>query len=243
MGAISASTSIPILKEFISDSNRDVRETCEIALAKIEWDHSEEGRAHRQREQAEAEEGTQCVYSPRAPYLRHKPHVVRDRTYTSIDPAPPTSDTISLGNKPAPTPNTETIQDLRSKLLDKKLPLFQRYRAMFGLRNIGTEEAVDALAAGFADDSALFKYGYSAHPSRKNELTDIHPCMIDTRSPSSLAKWSIHTPSLHFFASSRTRTNKTWSDTKRQKPSAGSQPLRCCPTSRSGRSAATRREW
>ena len=36
-------------------------------------------------------------------------------------------------------------------------PLFDRYRAMFGLRNIGNEAAVDALAAGFADDSALFK--------------------------------------------------------------------------------------
>ena len=30
---------------------------------------------------------------------------------------------------------------------------------MFALRNIGTPAAVDALAAGFSDDSALFKYG------------------------------------------------------------------------------------
>jgi deoxyhypusine monooxygenase len=29
---------------------------------------------------------------------------------------------------------------------------------MFALRNIGTPAAVDALAAGFSDDSALFKY-------------------------------------------------------------------------------------
>lgn len=29
---------------------------------------------------------------------------------------------------------------------------------MFALRNIGTDAAVDALAAGFSDDSALFKY-------------------------------------------------------------------------------------
>jgi hypothetical protein len=28
---------------------------------------------------------------------------------------------------------------------------------MFALRNIGTDEAVDALASGFTDDSALFK--------------------------------------------------------------------------------------
>jgi deoxyhypusine monooxygenase len=46
MGAISSKDSIPILREYLNDSNRSVRETCEIALAKIEWDHSEEG--HRQ---------------------------------------------------------------------------------------------------------------------------------------------------------------------------------------------------
>ena len=39
-----------------------------------------------------------------------------------------------------------------------KLPLFQRYRAMFSLRNMGTEEAVLALAHGFTDKSALFRH-------------------------------------------------------------------------------------
>ena len=41
--------------------------------------------------------------------------------------------------------------------MNTKLPLFVRYRAMFALRNIGTPPAVDALASGFSDDSALFK--------------------------------------------------------------------------------------
>ena len=41
--------------------------------------------------------------------------------------------------------------------MEKNLPLFERYRAMFALRNIGTPAAVDALATGFSDDSALFK--------------------------------------------------------------------------------------
>ena len=44
--------------------------------------------------------------------------------------------------------------------MDKTLPLFARYRAMFALRNVGTPEAVDALASGFADDSALFKCAF-----------------------------------------------------------------------------------
>ncbi|KAI0795368.1 ARM repeat-containing protein [Irpex lacteus] len=149
MGAISAASSIPVLRQYSTHPNRDVRETCEIALAKIEWDHSEEGRSHRQKEAEKAEEGIQ--------------------PYTSIDPAPPTSGL--LANKPAPiTISTKSISDLRAKLLDTKLPLFERYRAMFALRNIGTEEAVDALAAGFTDDSALFKheiafvFGQLLHP-------------------------------------------------------------------------------
>lgn len=32
---------------------------------------------------------------------------------------------------------------------------------MFSLRNIGTKDAVDALADGFTDDSALFKYAFA----------------------------------------------------------------------------------
>ena len=45
MGAISSAQSIPTLKEFLNDERREVRETCEIALAKVEWDNSEEGKA------------------------------------------------------------------------------------------------------------------------------------------------------------------------------------------------------
>lgn len=76
------------------------------------------------------------------------------RTYTSVDPAPPTS---SLLAGKSGTATVSSVEELRSKLLDTQLPLFERYRAMFALRNIGSPSAVDALAAGFSDDSALFK--------------------------------------------------------------------------------------
>ena len=46
MGAISDPSSVPILKEYLTDPERSVRETCEIAMAKIEWDNSEEGKKH-----------------------------------------------------------------------------------------------------------------------------------------------------------------------------------------------------
>ena len=35
-----------VLKRYLNDPERCVRETCEIALAKIEWDHSAEGEKH-----------------------------------------------------------------------------------------------------------------------------------------------------------------------------------------------------
>ncbi|KAF9468514.1 armadillo-type protein [Collybia nuda] len=134
MGAISASSSIPILKAYLKDPDRSVRETCEIAIAKIEWDNSEEGREH--------------LKAPKDSIAL---------LYTSIDPAPPTSKLLS--GVPKQDDLTESnIKDLQIKLLNTELPLFERYRAMFALRNIGTPAAVDALASGFSDDSALFKH-------------------------------------------------------------------------------------
>ena len=82
-----------------------------------------------------------------------------DRAYTSIDPAPPTSGLLK--GKLAPEDlSRDSIESLRATLTDPALPLFERYRAMFALRNIGTDEAVDALASGFSDDSPLFKFAF-----------------------------------------------------------------------------------
>lgn len=51
------------------------------------------------------------------------------------------------------------IPDLQSQLNDQSLPLFHRYRAMFRLRDLGTKEAVLALATGLNDpSSALFRH-------------------------------------------------------------------------------------
>ncbi|ESK95754.1 deoxyhypusine hydroxylase [Moniliophthora roreri MCA 2997] len=135
IGAISSLDSIPILKEFLSDPERAVRETCEIAIDRIQWEQSEEGKKH-------------------TDILKDEEHIP---LYTSIDPAPPTSKLLYGAPKPEDV-SQDSIDKLRLELLDTKKPLFERYRAMFALRNIGSPAAVDALAAGFADDSALFKH-------------------------------------------------------------------------------------
>lgn len=51
MGAISALSAVPVLREYLNDPERAVRETCELSIARIEWDQSEEGRRHRQSEE------------------------------------------------------------------------------------------------------------------------------------------------------------------------------------------------
>ena len=66
MGAISSKSALPVLREFVNDPERCVKETCEIAVAKIEWDHSEEGQRHHaslaQQEQQYVR--IHCTYSP-----------------------------------------------------------------------------------------------------------------------------------------------------------------------------------
>jgi deoxyhypusine monooxygenase len=66
--------------------------------------------------------------------------------YLSVDPTPAA---------PAATP----LPQLAATLLDEAAPIFQRYRAMFALRNRGGADAVGALAASFsAAASALLKH-------------------------------------------------------------------------------------
>eukprot|EP00884_Botryococcus_braunii_P002812 jgi/Botrbrau1/12531/Bobra.0169s0073.1 len=68
-----------------------------------------------------------------------------DSCYLSVDPTPPL---------PATTP----VADMRALLLDEQAPIFQRYRAMFGLRNVGSAEAARALGDAFGCESALLKH-------------------------------------------------------------------------------------
>ena len=63
LGAISAESALPILREYLNDEERAVRETCEIAIDKIIWDHSEEGKTyHAKLEKDKEEEVPMCVY-------------------------------------------------------------------------------------------------------------------------------------------------------------------------------------
>lgn len=139
LAAIGDVESLALLRKCRDDGQEEkvVRETCEISVARIEWENSEERKLEK----------------------------LRQSDFASIDPAPPME-------------TTATIDSLEKSLLDTAQPLFIRYRAMFGLRDLASPpslptavQAVLALAKGLADPSALFRheiafvFGQLSHPA------------------------------------------------------------------------------
>lgn len=64
--------------------------------------------------------------------------------YASVDPSPPAE--------------IKDIAKLTEILLNENENLFERYRAMFALRNIRTVESINALGKGLKCNSALFRH-------------------------------------------------------------------------------------
>ncbi|KAK5780910.1 deoxyhypusine monooxygenase PWA37_003569 [Arxiozyma heterogenica] len=141
LGALGDKDSVEDLQKCLqNDPHPAVIQTAELALARIQWEHSPA---------AETEKLQQSLYS-------------------STDPAPP----LSLEKD-------FTVEQLKNLLNDQNKPLFDRYRAMFRLRDIGTSEAVSALASGFNDPSALFKheiayvFGQMGNPAAVPRLVEV----------------------------------------------------------------------
>ena len=150
LGAIGDTNCLSMLRLHLNDESAPVvvRETCEIAIDRIEWAISD----------------------------MRKKEKLKTSDFASIDPAPPFAQDI----------NKLSIPDLQTKLLDRKLPLFERYRAMFALRDLASPpdlptavQAVIALSSGFTDASALFRheiafvFGQLSHPASIPSLVDV----------------------------------------------------------------------
>ncbi|MES2153930.1 MAG: HEAT repeat domain-containing protein [bacterium] len=75
---------------------------------------------------------------------------IADAGYTSVDPAPPLDGPYAA--------HRGKVAELRARLTDVHLPMFQRMRCVFTLRNLGGPDAVEALAACFDDPSALLRH-------------------------------------------------------------------------------------
>ncbi|GAA5951159.1 hypothetical protein JCM3765_002403 [Sporobolomyces pararoseus] len=135
MGAIGDLSALKVLEEHLNHPEAAIRETCEIAVDKIKFDNSEQGKLQ------------------------------ADNQYPCIDPAPAAAShsplveaAHSAALQSSSSSGSVSIPELEKTLLDDKLSLFERYRAMFALRNDGSREAVLSLAKGFNDKSALFRH-------------------------------------------------------------------------------------
>ena len=149
LGALGDQSSLELLRQRRDDPTEEevVRETCDIAVERIDWEHSDTRRLEK----------------------------LRQSDFASVDPAPPLSESTSH----------PSILELEQTLLDTSLPLFQRYRAMFALRDLASpphiptaKPAILALARGFSDPSALFRheiafvFGQLSHPASIPSLVE-----------------------------------------------------------------------
>jgi deoxyhypusine monooxygenase len=185
LGALGDVGSLELLRELrdMKDEVDVVRETCEIAVARIEWENSEERKLEKLKSRyvisSSSSSSTFSFYTlpanfKFARFIMQWLIFFSNSDFASIDPAPPT----------ALTAQHPSIEELEKSLLDTKQPLFVRYRAMFGLRDLASPPdlptavpAVLALAKGFADPSALFRheiafvFGQLSHPASIPALT------------------------------------------------------------------------
>jgi len=85
-----------------------------------------------------------------------------DNPYHSVDPTPASDETDT--------------DELKKILLDEQCDMFERYRAMFSLRNKGDDECVKVLGEGLKCESALFRHeiafvlGQIASPCANQQL-------------------------------------------------------------------------
>ncbi|KAJ0255490.1 Deoxyhypusine hydroxylase [Hirschfeldia incana] len=122
LGAIGLEGNAEILKKsLILDPAQEVRETCELALKRIEELTSVVD--------AEKKESDTTERSP----------------FMSVDPA-------------APAAAFSSVQQLRQILMDETKGMYERYAALFALRNNGGEEAVSAIVESLSANSALLRH-------------------------------------------------------------------------------------
>ncbi|CAF2172892.1 unnamed protein product, partial [Brassica napus] len=122
LGAIGLAGNAEILKRsLVFDPAQEVRETCELALKRIEELSS-----------TDDAEKNQSDTTERSPFM-------------SVDPA-------------APAAAFSSVHQLRQILLDETKGMYERYAALFALRNHGGEEAVSAIVDSLSADSALLRH-------------------------------------------------------------------------------------
>lgn len=186
LGAIGGESVLPILMSYSKHPVDVIRETCELAVAKILMEQTEEGSSSSTTaadycsagccgQEVSKENGCSvsvqvneccttstdsCCSTDSKPSVSAAATIVNaDISFDSEDPAPALKQRLS-------------IPQLQAMLMNQELPLFERYRAMFSLRNRASKDAVLALCTGLKEPkSALFRHeiayvlGQLQHPA------------------------------------------------------------------------------
>lgn len=184
LGALGDRRSVDVLRRFRDREGEEVvvKETCEIAIDRIEWQNGEGRKEERLKKRLVPPLFFFCsdsfvvvlYFDRKCSQLLTCAICLSHSDFASVDPAPP----MPLDKE------EQTVEELGKTLMDTSLPLFRRYRAMFALRDLASPPdlptavpAVHALAKGFADSSALFRheiafvFGQLAHPASIPALT------------------------------------------------------------------------
>jgi len=163
LGQIQSPLAVPVLIQVVSDTHREpiVRHEAAEALGAIGGPEALETLVKFSTDPVTEVSETCKLAVARLEFI-YEGGQVEDNEFGSVDPAPPSDE--------------QDTTKLKTLLLDESLPLFDRYRAMFSLRNKGDEEAIKALGEGLNCSSALFRHeiafvlGQAASPHAVNEL-------------------------------------------------------------------------
>jgi deoxyhypusine monooxygenase len=160
LGAIGRVEAIPVLELYLKDPEQAVRETCEIAIRLLKEEKSScAGKYARLQDDLDSQGRNVNELSD-----NHQGQG-QELVFGSVDPAPALA-------------GSQSVTELQLQLMNLDLDLFTRYKAMFALRNRGSEEAVLALCTGFTDSSALFRHeiayvlGQLQHPASVPALAE-----------------------------------------------------------------------
>lgn len=167
LGAIGSEGNLDILRRFAADPAPEVAQTCELAVHRIEQ--------ALERGPCACERGVQGALARDAAAEVGAKTAAKQSVYITVDPAATPAGAVSL-------------DAARATFSDERLPLHERYGAMFALRDMGTREAALALADGLREtSSALFRHevafvlGQLEHPDTAPQLqasladADEHP--------------------------------------------------------------------
>lgn len=132
LGQLQNKAALPFLREILSDRSMNpiVRHECAEAMGAIGLPESMDILVEFSKDASEEVAETCLIAIERLKWNAANPGVTYDSKYCSVDPAPRTDD------------KTQTVASIQAEMMDKNKTLFDRYRAMFALRDRGTEEAV-----------------------------------------------------------------------------------------------------